>query len=243
MSDYTDKEELEFIESLYDEADKQIKEVYQEQKDNRDELLKQIAAIMLVYTILNDFMKLSKTDKKKEYNRLSKIITGGAQSQGATQNKVIEKMLSSTINKTFDFYSYNVNLKDVREIIGTNFKGAHFSDRVWGHNNDVAKLLHKQTQDFLNGKINVNQIKRNIEKTYNTSAYNVQRLVETEISHVESLAFKRFCKGTGVEQVLRNEKIDSRTCSICAGVNGKVYNLDDAPDNLHPRCRGYNTVL
>lgn len=243
MSDYTDKEELEFIESLYDEADKQIKEVYQEQKDNRDELLKQIAAIMFVYTILNDFMKLSKTDKKKEYNRLSKIITGGAQSQGATQNKVIEKMLFSTINKTFDFYSYNAELKDVREIIGTNFKGAHFSDRVWGHNNDVAKLLHKQTQDFLNGKINVNQIKRNIEKTYNTSAYNVQRLVETEISHVESLAFKRFCKETGVEQVLRNEEIDSRTCSICTGVNGKVYNLDDAPDNLHPRCRGYNTVL
>jgi SPP1 gp7 family putative phage head morphogenesis protein len=243
MSDYTDKEEQDFIESLYNEADKQIKEVYKEQKNNRDELLKQLANIMLTYTILNDLMKLSKADKKKEYNRLSKIVVVGTQAQGVTQNKVIKEILNSAVNKTFNFYSYNANLKDVREIIGSNFKGAHFSDRVWGHNNDVAKLLHKQTQDFLNGKINVNQIKRNIEKSYNTSAYNVQRLVETEISHVESLAFKRFCKETGVERVLRNEEMDSRTCSICAGVNGKVYDLDDAPDNLHPRCRGYNTVL
>ena len=64
MSDYTDKEELEFIESLYNEADKQIQEVYKEQKNNRDELLKQLATIMITYTVLNDLMKLSRTDKR-----------------------------------------------------------------------------------------------------------------------------------------------------------------------------------
>ena len=201
MSKYTDEEELEFIESLYNETDKQIKEVYKEQKDNRDELLKQIATIMITYTILNDLIKLSKTDKKKEYNRLSKMITSGAQSQGATQNRVIEGMLFTTINKTFNFYSYNVNLKDVKEIIGNNFKGKHFSSRVWTNESDVAKYLHKQVNDFLNGKVNVNQIKKNIENTYNANAYNAKRLVETEISRVEDEAFKRFCKETGVKKV------------------------------------------
>ena len=243
LSDYTDKEELDFIASLYDEADKLIKEVYQEQKDNRDELLKQLAAIMLAYTILNDLMKLSIQDKKKEYNRLSKMVTKYAQAQGATQNKVIEDILSSTINKTFDFYSYNVNLKDVKEIIGNNFKGKHFSTRVWEKEEDVAKHLHKKVNDFLNGKVNVNQIKKNIENTYNTNAYNAKRLVETEINRVEDEAFKRFCRETNVKKVMRNEVLDMATCSECEGLNGIIYNLDDAPGVIHPLCRGFNTIV
>ena len=243
MSDYTDKEELDFVESLYDEADNQIKEVYQEQKDNRDELLKQLATIMLTYSILNDLMKLSRADKKKEYNRLSKLVTSGAQKQGATQNRIIGKMLSSTINKTFDFYSYNVNFKDVKEIIDNNFKGKHFSSRVWSNEEDVAKHLNKKVNDFLNGKVNVNQIKKNIEKTYNNSAYNARRLVETEINRVEDEAFKRFCKETGVKRVMRNEEMDSKTCAECAGINEKIYDLADAPGGIHPCCRGYNTIV
>ncbi|MBU3111993.1 phage head morphogenesis protein [Clostridium lacusfryxellense] len=243
MKDYTDKEELDFIEELYNEADKQIKEVYKEQKDNRDELLKQLATIMLTYSILNDLMKLSIADKKKEHNRLSNMVTSGAQRQGTTQNRVIEEMLSSTINKTFDFYSYNVNFKDVKEIIGNNFKGKHFSTRVWEKEEDVAKHLNKKVNDFLNGKVNVNQIKRNIEDTYNANAYNARRLVETEINRVEDEAFKRFCKETGVKRVMRNEEMDSRTCAECAGINENVYDLEDAPGGLHPCCRGYNTIV
>ncbi|MCB2308833.1 minor capsid protein [Clostridium estertheticum] len=243
MSNYTDKEELEFVESLYNEADRQIKEVYQEQKNNRDELLKQIAAIMITYTILNDLMKLSKTDKKKEYNRLSKMITSGAQSQGTTQNRVIKDILTTAANKTFNFYSYNVGLKDVKEIIGNNFKGKHFSTRVWKNESDVAKHLHKQVNDFLNGKVNVNQIKKNIKTTYNTSAYNARRLVETEINRVEDESFKKFCRETNVKRVMRNEEMDSRTCSECAGINENIYDLADAPSGLHPLCRGFNTIV
>ncbi|MGH4125606.1 MAG: minor capsid protein [Clostridium sp.] len=243
MSNYTDEEELEFVESLYDEADKQIKEVYQEQKNNRDELLKQIATIMLTYTILNDLMKLSSADKKKEYNRLSKMVTSGAQIQGTTQNRVIKDILTTTVAKTFNFYSYNVGLKDVKTIIGNNFKGKHFSSRVWENESDVAKHLDKQVNDFLSGKVNVNQIKKNIEKTYNTSAYNAKRLVETEVSRVEDESFKRFCRETGVKRVMRNEEMDSRTCGECAGINKNIYDLEDAPGLLHPLCRGFNTIV
>ena len=198
---------------------------------------------MLAYTILNDLMKLSNADKKKEYNKLSNTVTSGAQRQGITQNRVIEEMLSSTINKTFDFYSYNVGLKDVKEIVGNNFNGKHFSSRVWEKESDVAKHLNKQVNSFLNGKVNVNQIKKNIEKTYNTSAYNARRLVETEINRVEDEAFKRFCRETGVKKVMRNEEMDSRTCAECAGINKNMYDLADAPGGIHPCCRGFNTIV
>ncbi len=234
--------ELEFIQGLYDEAEEQTKEIYKEQKKNRDELLQEIALIILTYTVLDGLMSLTNKDKKKEYNRLSNIILNSAKGQGAIQVRVINDILTSTVNKTFGFYSYNAKLKDVMKIIEANFKGKHFSKCVWGNERKVAKHLKNQVNNFLNGKINVNQIKKDIEKTYNTNAYNAKRLVETEVNRCEDEAFKRFCKETGVKKVRRNEVLDRRTCEECAALDDKVYDLDEAPGVVHPLCRGFNSI-
>lgn len=234
--------ELEFIESLYDEADDQIKEVYKEQKKNRDELLQEIAMIMLVYTVLDSLMSLSRVDKIKEYNKMSMLIKKAIKGEAKLQVSVIENILTNTVNKTFKFYSYNASLKDVRKIIEANFKGKHFSERVWENEENVAKLLHKQINDFLDGKINVNQIKKEIEKTFNNGAYNTKRLVETEVARCEDEAFRRFCKETGVIKVKRNEVLDSKTCEECAKLDGIIFDLDDAPGVVHPCCRGFNEI-
>lgn len=242
MEENKHDEELEFIEGLYNEAEEEIKEIYKEQKKNRDNLLKELALIMLTYNVFDGLMSLTKEDKKKEYNRLSNIILNSAKGQGATQARVINDILLGTVNKTFDFYSYNAGLKDVQAIIDKNFKGKHFSDRVWDNEKDTAGHLHKQVNNFLNGKVNVNQIKRDIEKTYNTSAYNAKRLVETEVNRCEDESFRRFCKEVGVKKVRRNEVLDSKTCEECARIDGKVYDLDNAPGVVHPGCRGFNSI-
>lgn len=234
--------EEKFIESLYGEAEEQIKEIYKEQKKNKDELLQEIALIMLTYTVLDGLMSLTSKDKRNEYSRLSNIILSYANGQGRMQVKVINNILGNTVKNTFNFYSYNKGLKDVRKIVDANFKGKHFSTRVWKNEKEVARHLHKQVKGFLDGKINVNQIKRDIEEIYNTNAYNAKRLVETEVNRCEDEAFKRFCKETGVKKVRRNEVLDRRTCEECAAIDDKVYDLDDAPGVVHPLCRGFNTV-
>ncbi len=236
-------DEEKFIESLYEEANDNLKEVYKEQKNIRAELLKEIAIIMLTYTILDSLMSMGKSDKYKSYKRLSNLILNGHKNIGKNQIGVLNNILNSTVNKTFDFYSYNTNLKDVRKIIENNFRGKHFSERVWENENEVAKRLHSQIKDFLDGKVNVNQIKKDIEKTYNTSAYNAKRLVETEVNRCEDEAFRRFCKETGVKKVRRNEVLDRKTCEECAALDDKVYDLDEAPGVVHPLCRGFNTIL
>lgn len=236
----TDEEK--FVEGLYDEANEQLKEVYKEQKQNRDELLREIALIMLTYTIIDGLMSLKSKNKRNEYKSLSKLITTATQGQKATQTRVINNILGNTVKNTFDFYSYNANLKDVKKIIENNFKGKHFSTRVWDNEQKVAEHLHKQVKNFLDGKINVNQIKKDIEKTFNSNAYEARRLVEAEVNRCEDEAFKKFCKETGVRKVKRNEVLDRRTCSECAGLHGKIYDLNDAPGTVHPLCRGFNTI-
>lgn len=235
--------ELEFTESLYEEAEEQIKEVYKEQKENRDELIQKIAMIMLVHTVLDGLMSLSRLEKAKEYNKLSKFIKKFIKDETELQENVIENILTDTVKKTFKFYSYNHDLKDVRKIIESNFKGKHFSERVWGNETEVAKKLHSQIKDFLDGKVNVNQIKREIEKTFNNGAYNTKRLVETEVARCSADAFDRFCKETGVKKVRYNATLDNKLCDDCAQYHDKVYDFENKIERpRHPMCRCFYTI-
>ena len=236
------KEVQDFVESLYNDMEKQLNDTYRQKKESRDELLKAIAMILLTYTIVDDVLSLSEKDYNKEYSLLGALIiklTRGdiKQIQGNTV-----KILESTVKSTFDFYSYNHNLKDVEKIINQNFKGKHFSSRVWDNEQEVAKKLLKQCQDFLQGKINVNQIEKEIKNTYNTSSYNAKRLVTTEVSRVHNESFKRFCHETGVKKVIRNAILDNRTCTDCAKHDGEIYDIDKMPEISHPMCRCYYEI-
>lgn len=235
------KEEL-FIESLYKLAEKQLKIIYRHKKLNRDMLLQEVANILLTYTISNDVMVMDRATIEKEYKKMSKLIIDISKGEAASQEKIIEELLSTVVKETFSFYNYNRGLKDVKKIINNNFKGKHFSERVWSNEKEVAKYLNKKAQDFLKGKINVNQIRKDIEKTFNASAYNSKRLVETEVSRCEDDAFRRFCRETGVKKVKRNEVLDSRICEECKAIDGKIFDLDKAPGIIHPLCRGFNEV-
>ncbi|NFI38788.1 phage head morphogenesis protein [Clostridium botulinum] len=236
-------EEEKFIQGLYDEANEQLKEVYKQQKQNRDELLREIALIMLTYTIIDGLMSLKSKDKRNEYKSLSKLITTATQGQKATQTRVINNILVNTVKNTFNFYSYNSSLKDVKKIIENNFKGKHFSTRVWDNEKKVAEHLHKQVKQFLNGKTNVNQIKKDIEKTYNSSAYEAKRLTETEIARCSSDAFNRFCIETGVEKLRYNARLEN-TCSECMNSHGKIYKFGEEPSlPRHPICHCFYEIV
>lgn len=68
----TDEEK--FVEDLYEEANEQLKEVYKEQKEIRNELLQEIAMIMLTYTIIDGVMSISSPNKDSVYKKISKIV-------------------------------------------------------------------------------------------------------------------------------------------------------------------------
>ena len=236
----TDEEK--FIESLYEEANENLKEIYKEQKVVRDELLQEIALIMLTYTIIDGVMSINKSDKDKACKKLLSLIVVNYKNISKKEVNVLNNILESTVGKTFKFYNYNADLKDVRKIIDNNFKGKHFSKRVWNNEKNIANHLHKQIKNFVNGEVNVNQIKKDIEKTFNTSAYNAKRLVTTEVSRCQNEAFISFCKETGVKKIKRNETLDSKTCEECRSLHGKIFDLNKAPGIIHTMCRGFNEV-
>ena len=240
---YSNKEVQDFVESLYNNADEELNSTYRQKKESRDELLQAIGMILLSYTIANDVLSLSKSDYDKEYILLYKLIKKLTKGDIKQIQDNTTKILESTVKSTFNFYSYNHDLKEVEKIINQNFKGKHFSSRVWENEQEVAKKLTQQCQDFLRGKINVNQIAKEIKDTYNTSAYNAKRLAETEVSRCHIGAFERFCKETGVKKVIRNAILDNRTCTDCAEHDGEIYDIDKIPEIPHPMCRCFYSVV
>ena len=232
-----------FVKSLYDDMDEELKKTYKTKKESRNELLKAIAMILLTYTIVDNVLSLSEKDYNKEYSLLGALIVKLSKGNIKQEINNTTNILRNTEKNTYKHYSYNHNLKDVEKIINDNFKGKHFSDRVWENEQEVAKKLTKQCQDFLRGKINVNQIEKEIKNTYNSSAYNAKRLVETEVSRCHSVAFDRFCKETGVKKVKYNAILDGATCSDCRIYHNKVYDLKNKPEiPRHPMCRCFYEI-
>lgn len=238
------KDVQDFVESLYSDMEKELNTAYRQMKTSRDELLKEIAMLLLIYTIVDDAINLNDKEFKDRYKVLSILILKLVHDDIKQEKQCIKGILTNTVKNTFKFYSYNYNLQDVKKIIDENFKGKHFSSRVWENEEEVAKKLKKQCHDFLRGKINVSDIKSEIEKTFNTSAYNAKRLVETEVSRCHISAFERFCRETGVKKLKYNAILDKHTCSDCKEYDGKIYEFGKQPSlPMHPMCRCYYDIV
>lgn len=234
------KEEL-FIDSLYKLAEKEVKKIYRHKKLNRDVILQEIANVLLTYTISKDVMVMDRAAIEKEHKKMSKLIVSISRGDAISQEKIIEALLSTVVKETFSFYSYNKGLKDVKKIIEGNFKGKHFSERVWDNEKEVAKHLDKKIQDFLKGKVNVNKIRKDIIETFNASSYISERLVETEVSRCSSSAFDRYCQEVNVKKVKYNANLES--CKKCKPYNGLIYNFKDKLEvPKHPLCKCFYTV-
>lgn len=221
-------------------------ELYKLLAVSKDIVLQIIANIILDYTVNNNIMALTVAERKRLMSTLIDKVNGLLKDKCTSEIVLAEKILEATIEATFKFYewNYNIEFEDVRKIINNHFKGKHFSDRVWDEEEKVAQRLHKFIKDFLDGKVNVNQIKKEIEKVFNTSAYNAKRLVETEVGRVHDESFKRFCIETGVKKIRRNAILDITTCSDCGQLDGVVYDLEDAPVlPAHPFCNCFYDIV
>lgn len=228
------KKLLALLISLYEYADNQSKKLYKEQKNNKDELLKMIALLLLTYEIKDNKVNIP----VKEKTKIIGFIKESTKTQCTNEEKILNDILRNTIEKTFNYYNYNYKEKDVLKILLKDFKDKSFSDRVWDNGNEIAKELEKKLNRFIKGEINVSDIKREIEKTYNKGAYNTNRLVTNEVARLQRESFYSYCKETGVKKVVRHTALDNRVCEDCTPYEGAIYTLSEFNKlDFHVLCR------
>lgn len=125
------------------------------------------------------------------------------------------------------------------EIVNGSWYNARFSERIWLQQDLLRfQLEGLLTDGILQGK-NPRVLARELKKKFNTTTYNCQRLMRTELARVQIGAQQAEYEENDVEEF---EFIaNSTACPICAALDGKHFKVKDlviaknAPP-MHPNC-------
>ena len=121
--------------------------------------------------------------------------------------------------------------------------GRTFRDRCWTNKNDLVGSVSKSlTQGLLRGDSPA-RITTAIQKQFGVHRYKAARLINTETTYFNAVASKECYRDLDVRMVEIIETLDSRTCSVCGGLDGKVIPISQYEPGVtvppfHPNCRG-----
>lgn len=244
---------IDFAKELARQGDTTILELLQQQKINKNLLLSEVAKVLLEYEIVDNILNISPTDKVFIYKRFSKNIDKLIRTELKNELNRVSDTLATMANNKWDINNYILNLgistklrkadKDtVNKIIDKKIDGLKYSDRLYNNKQDVAKRLKQNIKDLLEGNIDVNSIKDNINKTYNLNANNTKRLVSNEIARVnEAINDKWISNNKYVTYVMWSATLENKTCSICGKLDGQVWEKDSKHpiplEDSHVGCR------
>ena len=236
---------------IYEKYSKQINEIAKIQKKSVQTILDEIAKIILEYNVADAVMDISIQEKlklKKQMNNLiNDILKGEYESEKDATTSILNNVAEDTYYSSCYIYglgtSYTlvpVKQDILDDIINKKIDGKTYSSRIWKNKNQVAKMLKKEINDFLNGKTDVNSISKNIKYRFDVN-YNISdRLVRTEIAKVQCEANEVWANEHNIKKQLSCATLDRRTSKICQSLDGKIYDFDDVHKQippLHPNCR------
>ena len=141
--------------------------------------------------------------------------------------------------RMFDFAHLNREL--VESALTYPWSGADFSSRLW--ENKRALLFHLReimAQGIIQGK-GVSVLSKELSDKMGQSFKVAERLIRTEANHFHNAADVAAYEAAGVRQYEFMATLDNRTSAVCAGLDGKIFNIKDAQAGvnyppMHPHC-------
>lgn len=138
--------------------------------------------------------------------------------------------------------SINYNEKNIQAIVNASFLNATWSDRLWDNQDalrsELDRLLNRGMVQGLNPRV----LARELRKTFDTSVYNSERLLVTELGRVQIQVQEDSFKQAEIEEYEYIAQIDNRTSKTCRSLDGEIFKVKDmqpgtnAPP-MHPWCR------
>ena len=236
---------------IYEKYMKQINAIARMQKKSIFTILDEVARIILQYNVTDAVMDISMHDKAKLKKQMNKLINDVFKDEYESEKDIITSILNNVAEDTYysSCYIYGLGisytLKPVKQnilnkIINKKIDGKTYSSRIYHNKNQVAKMLKKEINDFINGKTDVNSISKNIKYRFNIDNNVSNRLVRTEIAKTQCEANEVWAKQHNIKKQLFCATLDGKTSKICQSLDGKIYDFDDKNKKippLHPNCR------
>lgn len=208
-----------------------------------------------------EFEKLSKVRELTRKEALETNIKAEIVKLGGTQEQQMDARSQNVVRTALWMNSADLSmLGDVKENLGVghpkqveraareNWQYSDFSARIW---DDKEKLIHEAREIIENGfarNKGAYDMAGDLMTRMNVSHSNALRLVRTEFNHLSNQAALAEYQAKGIRKYKFVSAIDSRTCDVCADLNGQVFNVADAKVGLnfppmHPNCRSVTTPV
>ena len=134
---YSKDDELELMEEIYDDLDSELKKIYQEQKSDKEELLKELALLLLYYSVVDDVLKIKRADRIIVSTKICNKVIKFIEKESSNQIKITKTLLNSTVSKLSEFYNYK--FKDTEKITNKTVEGKTYSERIWKNNKKISE--------------------------------------------------------------------------------------------------------
>ncbi|SIT91653.1 minor capsid protein [Edaphobacillus lindanitolerans] len=192
--------------------------------------------------LYNLTMKVNRLELLQEHIRLELILLS------SKEEMLLRKASMEEARREFERQAgilgqtLNANEKLFRTIADASFHGAHFSDRIWANHEALKSTLNQTISAGIVQGRSSREMASVIKDRFKVSAYQAQRLAQTEFARVQIAAQEESYKQGGIERYEYLAWIDNRTSHYCRSLNGKVFKVKDmqpgvnAPP-MHPHCR------
>lgn len=156
-------------------------------------------------------------------------------------DKSTKKLLTDTLKDNYYKNVYNISKskgflakfsgidnKQIERILSYPWSGSNYSDRIWENKRLLSKTIKEEmTQMVIRGESS-KKVAQRVATRMDTSYKNAVRLVQTEHSYVMNEASKYTYEDLNIEKYEFLATLDSRTCSVCGKLDGKVFKLTEA---------------
>lgn len=116
----------------------------------------------------------------------------------------------------------------VEKLLEYPFNGANFSSRLWKQKDYLQmQLMESLTTMMVQGR-NPHVLAADFAKKMQSKKFDAYRLLHTESSFLMSEATHAGYREDGVEKYQILAALDSKTCDICGGLDGNVYEVEKA---------------
>lgn len=149
--------------------------------------------------------------------------------------KIIDKSLNLT---------YTPDKKAAEKVVHTIWTddGKSWSSRIWKNNAALVERLETGLFNTVAAGFSKDKLVKSVKDSFNTRFYEADRLVRTELSHIQNQSTLDRYKKAGIEQYEFLAELDERNCEICGNLNGKQFNIKDIEVGvnyppMHANCR------
>lgn len=236
-----------YVKIVYDldkHAEKRFKELLREYDKSERELVDKVAGILLTNVDDAGNVVLTQSMLMEICNITQKVSSDFAETEKQFVNDVLESAYKQAYDETAKIIGIKANWQLLRKefidaAVNMPISGQNFSSRIWSNQQQLASDIQREIEDCIRNGTRPDEIIRRIRDKYSVTTYQAKRLVHTELARTVNLAQMDIYKNSGVvKKVMWTATLEGNTCSDCADLDGKKFDIDSAPSlPRHPSCR------